>query len=144
MKFFSDYTDLQLYQLRDSGILDELPMNSEYYEQLVPEFFEDEGENWEERQRFVQILREMLYRDGRTLNALLSIAEIAAQFPDIYEPNGVNALAGIGCYLNCTQLEAEKVPPLIQILRKYASNSTTLATNARACLRALGDDLTHQ
>ncbi|HEV3004890.1 MAG TPA: hypothetical protein VGX78_10535, partial [Pirellulales bacterium] len=47
------------------------------------------------RQRFVQILREFVYHDGRTFEALLLVAERAAQFPDAYFSNGVNALAGI-------------------------------------------------
>lgn len=133
---FADVPDDLLHKLRRSGRLDEWPPEPQLYLNVAERLIPGPTEEWEMRQRLVSILREFLYHDGRSFDALMYIAAQAVQTPGEYDSNGVNVLAGIYCYLNrggCVPWSDEQ---LTLTLQRYA-HSTPLAHNARACLRIM-------
>ncbi len=129
---FADVSDTQLHTLRRSSRLDEWPADQALYLGVTKELFPGPPEDWEGRQRFVQILCEFLYHDGRTFDALIYIVEQAFQAPQEYDSNGKNALAGIWCYLNCNGVTMISDATLVETFERFA-NIPALAHNAKNC-----------
>jgi len=106
LKRFEHITRDELHKLRKSSTLDSVPSDQLTYLDIVNEVFPLEltddlltDEAFDERQRVVSILREFLYRDGRTFLALMAIASRASDDQIIYNSCAVNALAGLNCYV---------------------------------------------
>lgn len=134
---FADLTDNELHTLRRSGRLDTWPKDQSFYVELCKQFFLADSPAIDDRQRFVQILREMLYTDGRTLNALLWIADQAYSNPERYGGNGLNSLAGIWCFLQRADLTEESKKNLRAWMNRFQEEKEYLAFNAEQCLRLL-------
>ena len=136
MNAFGDLVKGELHTLRRTSRLDRWPQSPSFYFDLTEQLFPGPPEDWERRQRFVAILREFLYHDGRSLLALLRVAEETVRSPEKYMTEGVNALAGIRCYLNMNR----KVPPpekdLIAAFDRFLE-VPCLEHNARLCRQTL-------
>ena len=139
---FAHLADDELHQLRRSDALAAWPREQEFYLSIAKEFFhggEDDSVACMERQRFVRILQEKIYTDSRSFQALLWIAQEAYRLPDLYDGNGLNALAGISAYLG-------RKPPisdtgrkyLVQLLESFLSKEY-LENNSKRCLEALAE-----
>jgi hypothetical protein len=106
------------------------------YLDLTEQLFPGPPEDWERRQRLVAILREFLYHDGRSLLALLRVAEETVRSPEEYKTNGVNALAGISCYLSMNREVPLPEKDLITSFNRFLK-VPCLEHNARLCRQAL-------
>jgi hypothetical protein len=95
---FDDVHDSQLHTLRFSDRVAQWTEAPEFYLDLAKQMIPGDPDAWPERQRLISILREMLYTDGRSLAALLYVAETAASNSE-YSGSGISALAGIYCFL---------------------------------------------
>ncbi|XZE18288.1 hypothetical protein SH449x_003576 [Pirellulaceae bacterium SH449] len=134
---FADLADDQLHTLRRSARLDEWPKDQSFYVEISKLFFVDDPFDIDERQRFVQILREMIYTDGRTLAALLWIADRALSEPRLYGGNGLNSLAGIWCFLQWAELNEDGKENLRGWMTRFLEEKEYLAYNAKQCLELL-------
>jgi hypothetical protein len=133
---FSDLADGELHKLRRTPRLDQFPPQPSFYVDLTNRLFPGYPHDWERRQRFVSILREFLYHDGRTFDALLAVADEAVRSPDEYDSNGVNSLAGISCYLHMNRPVPFSDEELLARLARF-SQTAALAHNARNCRDAI-------
>jgi hypothetical protein len=131
----SQYADDELCSLRHSRILDKFPTDPLVYTKIAQDFFANCNDDWQRRNRIVSIFREFLYHDGRSFEALLLIAARALSEP-VYGHDGINALAGIWCYLNLNQPAPVRDEELLARFRKYANN-TELQINARNCCQLI-------
>jgi hypothetical protein len=95
----AEYPDDRKHVLRKSPVLEGFPADPAIYLAIAREVYATADFDWEIRQRVVGILREFLYRDGRSFEALMYVAERSYGVPDEFQ--GINALAGISCYLRC-------------------------------------------
>ncbi|XZE21497.1 hypothetical protein SH449x_001400 [Pirellulaceae bacterium SH449] len=134
---FADLADDQLHSLRRSARLDDWPKEPSFYIELSKLFFTGDPHNVDERQRFVSILREMVYTDGRTLAALLWIADRALLEPQLYGGNGLNSLAGICCFLEWADLAEDEKQNLRRWMIRFLEERKYLAFNAEQCLKLL-------
>jgi hypothetical protein len=134
---FADLADDQLHTLRRSARLNDWPKDQSYYVELSKRFFDGDSFDFDERQRFVCILREMIYTDGRTLAALLWIADKALSEPEFYGGNGLNSLAGIWCYLQWAELTDDGKENLRWWMNRFREEKEYLAFNAEQCLMLL-------
>ena len=91
--FFSDYTDLQLAAVRRTPVVDRFPSDPSVYVSMVNDFFHDTNSDLMLRFRLERILIEFLYHDGRTFEALLTVADWASQTTE-FAPDGINGLGG--------------------------------------------------
>ena len=136
LESFSDLPDAELHTLRRTPRLDEWPADASLYLDLAKQAFPGPSEDRERRQRFVRLLREFLYHDGRTFGALMYITEQASKAPEEYGANGINSLAGIYCYLNMDREAPVSDEELVANFERYA-DVHELSVNARQCLRVL-------
>jgi hypothetical protein len=86
-------------------------------------------------QEFGDLLRVLLYYDGRTLEACLQVADTACVSPKA-EDAGVNALAAIANYLRSGGAVRLSVKEFTERLERYMENSA-LFHNARECRNLL-------
>jgi hypothetical protein len=86
-------------------------------------------------EEFVDILRLLLYADGRTEKALLHIAELAAASP-AFEEEGINALAGLANQYGSGSHPTISLDDLVPRLERLMA-SPKLLHNARECKNAL-------
>jgi hypothetical protein len=86
---------------------------------------------------FEEVMRILLFYDGRSARGLIRIADLSFKNPDISNA-GVNALAWLSNFLRMPQsrISAQELHQFKSQLEQYAENRT-LAHNARACLDAL-------
>ena len=142
LSHFAQLADAQLHQLRSSDALTGWPREQEFYLSLAKEFFhggEEDSVACMERQRFVRILQQKIYTDNRSFLALLWIAQEASRLPELYDGDGLNALAGISAYLR-------RKPPisdssrkrLVQLFESFLAQES-LENNSRRCLEALAE-----
>jgi hypothetical protein len=125
----------ELHTLRNSPRLAQWPQDLAFYVSLTKEMFPGAPDQWRDRQRFVSILCEMLYTDGRSLDALMYIAEMAAQDPN-YEGNGINALAGMYCRL--LRHGPSGHAHLLDTFQRLA-RTPALAVNAKQCAKLVSN-----
>lgn len=137
---FADLTDRQICTLRSSSRLDHWPTDQTFYLDLTKQLFPGppEAEYLERRQRFVNLLREFLCRDGRTFDALMYIADRAVHDSSEYGSNGINALAGIWSYLICDGKTSMSNAALIEAFERLAETAC-LAHNATNCRNVVLD-----
>jgi len=150
LKQFEHITRDELHKLRKSSTLDSMPSDQLTYLDIVNEVFPLEltddlltDEAFDERQRVVSILREFLYRDGRTFLALMAIASRASDDQIIYNSCAVNSLAGLNCYV----VRPRRVPmpmtdaELIDQLREpcHIDDTSHNASRLTKFLRSRGD-----
>jgi hypothetical protein len=139
---FAATPDHELHKLRRTPKLDEWPTDEAFYFNLTRTMFSEPRQNdppWAQpmrRQRFVGILCEFLYHDGRTFSVLLHIAELASREPAELGMHGVNALAAIWCYLNMGRPIPMPEEQVLSLLKGYESVAV-LSHNAARCLNAL-------
>jgi hypothetical protein len=131
LELFSRYSDEEICSLRRTPVLDQFSNESATYTQIAKSFFAGCNYDWESRQRLVSILREFLYHDGRSFEALLWIVERAFAESEYFD-NGINSLASLWCYLNLDQPAPISDEELLGRFRKYAANSE-LRQNAENC-----------
>ena len=136
MNTFADVADSELHTLRRTSRLDRWPQSPSFYFELTEQLFPGPPEDWQRRQRFVAILRELLYHDGRSFLALLRVAEETVRSPKEYTANGVNALAGISCYLGMNRKIPLPEKDLIAAFDRFLE-VPCLEHNARLCRQAL-------
>jgi hypothetical protein len=135
MRHFADLDLPGLTSLRATErLMDNFPLAPEFYTDLAQQLYDGHTMNGQTRFRFGQILREFLYSDDRTLMALLWIADQALRRPELYGPDGCNALAGIRCYLDWADLTSEIRQSLAFRFASYFDCSD-LSHNARSCHR---------
>jgi hypothetical protein len=79
----------------------------------------------------------MIYTDGRTLAALLWIADRALSEPRLYGGNGLNSLAGIWCFLQWAELNEDGKENLRGWMTRFLEEKEYLAYNAKQCLELL-------
>jgi len=137
LEHFADLRDDQLHTLRRSARLDGWSQDQSFYVELCKQFFGGDSVDLLKRQRFVQIIREMVYTDGRSLHALLWIADHSMHDPETYGGDGLNALAGVWLYLQRAKLTEEGRENLRMWMNRFKQETEYLAFNAEQCLRLL-------
>lgn len=123
-----------------TAIIAQLPEEPQQYEQIATAAFNDLILDPDESdavtfQRVETILRALLYHDGRTFQALLTVATLAHDHPG-YGENGINSLAAIANYLR----KGRPLPMAKQELERRLSdlnNDDELQHNVSECLRLL-------
>lgn len=139
---FAAIPDHELHKLRRTPKLDEWPTDEAFYFDLTRKMFSEPrqaGPPWTQpmrRHRFVCILSEFLYHDGRTFSVLMHIADLAGREPEVLGTHGVNALAAIWCYLNMGWPIPMPEEQVLSLLKGYESVAV-LSHNAARCLNAL-------
>lgn len=86
-------------------------------------------------QRFGDVLRALLYYDGRTLEACLRVAQLAYEHPEV-EVAGINALAAIANYIRSGGVTQPSSMALRVTLERYMTHPA-LFHNARECRNLL-------
>jgi hypothetical protein len=131
LTFFAAYTDVELAAVRRSPEVDRFPSDPAVYTAIANEFFTDTNQDYLARHRLLRILREFLYYDGRTFDAMLTIAERTFQPPE-FTGDGSNALAGISCYLDSGRPLPLSDEELLAKLGQWTEDED-LGNNARVC-----------
>ena len=90
---------------------------------------------------FEEVMRILLFYDGRSAKGLMRIVELSFENPDISSA-GVNALAWLSNFLRipASHIPAEELDRFRSDLKRYAENRT-LSHNARACQDAMAQRL---
>ena len=128
----ADVTDLRTRQV------DDLPSDPHFYLRLATELFpRNSYEDIELRQKFVTICNQLLYRDGRTFHALMHVVKISLVDDEISR-NGVNALAGVACYLRGKPLLTIEISELRKIFTSCLS-IPRLKNNSLVCLSEIDE-----
>lgn len=136
-EFVSSFDSIEdLAELRREDHDDKLPPDPEFYLGLTTQLFpRDDIEDLDLRQRFVIICNQFLFRDGRTFLALWHVVKMSLVNDEISR-NGVNALAGISCYLDRRPILPLSALEMRSILTDCLSIGR-LNKSASACLKKL-------
>lgn len=131
---FSDLEDITV--LRGALSIDDMPTDPQHYLLLAMQLFPRyEFEDLDLRQRFVSLCNQLLYRDGRTFLALWHVVKTSLVNDEISR-NGVNALAGVACYLQCRPILPVQMLELREVL-VGCLRIERLKRNASVCLEAI-------
>ena len=134
---FKHIPEHQEHLLRDSQVLFDLPDSSSFYRDMAVSFFPGPIEQWESRQRLVNLFAVFLRLDGRTFSAMLHVLDCACESPDEYGSCGVNSLAAMVVYLDHRGGEIELSDrEFVKLLERYAQIEV-LKNNAEYLLRFL-------
>ncbi len=140
LRLFADIPDDKIHTLRSSSRLSGWPEDQSFYVELSKEFFTSDEADGYDLQRFAAILREMLYTDGRTMQAMLWIAEQAYQTPSRYGGHGLNALAGICNFLRRYKLDDQARLKMRTWMERFQQEPRYLAHNAGHCIQLLDNN----
>jgi hypothetical protein len=127
----AEYPDDGLHVLRRTPVLDRFPADPATYLAIAQEAFTGADPDLVHQERMVGILREFLFHDGRSFDALMYVAERAFGEPE-YVFSGINALAWIWCYLNMERPAPLSDEELVARFERWAGN-VELRNNAANC-----------
>jgi hypothetical protein len=112
-------------------------MTSEFLRPLTSEKYDGWTDEVNTYQRFEDILRELLYADRRSAEALMWIIDWAVRTPGL-EGLGINPLAAFACELHFGALPRNLESVFVPLLRR-CPGVELLAHNAEACLREIAN-----
>lgn len=124
---------------RVQAMVEQAPADASEYVRLGDEAFStlvlvaDERDEVE-FERFLSVLRLLLYVDGRSERGLLRVAELAYTNETKAEM-GINALAALANHYRSSAPDVD-IEDLVAKLKRYETNAL-LAHNARTCLRLI-------
>ncbi len=137
LRSLSALSNEDLRTIQNSTVFGNLPTDPTYYEEVVSLYWNGSLRGFSLRNRIVTILTSLAVVDGRSVPALLRIANEAYTDPELYGPNGCNSLAGLLFFLWRFKLDEPSIENLRISLNRFAVESQYLRDNALLCLAEL-------
>lgn len=121
-----------------------LPDDPEFYSMIADEAFAEflvaAGDDLS-FQRFVDVLRLLVYHDGRSELGLLRVAQLAREHPE-FGNEGIGALAALANYYRSGGASLVQTDELLRQLGELMEDGGALFHNARECRNAIKASLT--